>query len=149
MKYRYIDEGKKGGAKIELGGKRFGNVGYFIEPTIFSNVHEDMKIMQEEIFGPVCSIASFKTEEDAIAMANKTNYGLSAGIHTTNLNTMARVSAGLNAGTIWVNTYNNLHHQLPFGGFKQSGIGKELGEAALAGYTKAKTITARLTGPIF
>lgn len=105
--------------------------------------------MQEEIFGPVCSIASFKNEDDVIHMANKTMYGLAAGVHTTNLHTAAKVSAGLKAGTVWINTYNNLHHQLPFGGFKQSGIGKELGEAALTGYMNAKTITTRLAGPVF
>ena len=108
-----------------------------------------MKIIKEEIFGPVCSIASFKDEDDVIAKANKTEYGLAAGIHTYNSNTIAKVSSGLKAGTVWVNTYNNLHHQLPFGGYKHSGIGKELGEAALANYMNSKTITQRLAGPIY
>lgn len=146
---RYIDSAKREGAKVEIGGNRFGNRGYFVEPTIFSNVSEEMTIFKEEVFGPVCSIAKFKTEEDAIALANKTEYGLAAGIHTYNLSTMAKVTAGIKAGTVWVNDYNNLNHQLPFGGFKQSGIGKELGEAALANYTQAKTITARMSAPIY
>jgi aldehyde dehydrogenase (NAD+) len=83
----YIDQGKEAGAKVETGGKRHGDVGYFIEPTIFSNVTEDMKIMQEEIFGPVCSIAKFKTKEDAIRVGNSTTYGLAAGMsqHVSNL----------------------------------------------------------------
>ncbi|MCJ1363703.1 aldehyde dehydrogenase (NAD(P)(+)) ald5 [Acarospora aff. strigata] len=145
----YIEEGKKSGAKVEIGGNRHGEKGYFIEPTIFSNVSEDMKIMQEEIFGPVCSIAKFKDEEDAIRVGNSTTYGLAAAVHTTNLNTAIRVSNALRAGTVWVNTYNTLHHQLPFGGYKESGIGRELGEAALANYTQTKTVSIRLGDALF
>jgi aldehyde dehydrogenase (NAD+) len=85
-----------------MGGARHGKEGYFIQPTIFSNVHEDMKIMQEEIFGPVCSIAKFKTEEDAIRVGNTSTYGLAAAVHTSNLNTAIRVSNELKAGTVWV-----------------------------------------------
>lgn len=147
--YSYIDAGKKEGAKVEIGGKRHGDQGYFIEPTIFSNVSEDMKIMQEEIFGPVCSIAKFKTMEDAIKVGNSTTYGLAAAVHTTNLNTAIKVSNGLRAGTVWVNTYNTLHHQLPFGGYKESGIGRELGEAALENYTQTKTVSIRLGDALF
>ena len=110
----YIDAGKQAGAKVETGGERKGDVGYFIEPTIFSNVTEDMKIMQEEIFGPVCSISKFGTKEDAIRIGNSTTYGLAAAVHTKNLNTAIEVSNGLKAGTVWVNCYNTLHHQLPF-----------------------------------
>jgi len=145
----YIDEGKKAGAKVEIGGQRKGDKGYFIEPTIFSNVSEDMKIMQEEIFGPVCSIAKFKDEEDVIRVGNGTTYGLAAALHTKNLNTAIRVSNALKAGTVWVNCYNLLHHQLPFGGFKESGIGRELGEAALDNYTQNKTVIIRLGDAMF
>jgi len=145
----FIDEGKKAGAKVETGGKRKGDVGYFIEPTIFSNVTEDMKIMKEEIFGPVCSIAKFKTKEDAIKVGNSSTYGLAAAVHTTNLNTAIEVSNKLKAGTVWVNTYNTLHHQLPFGGYKESGIGRELGEAALDNYTQTKTVSIRLGNALF
>ncbi|MCJ1375633.1 aldehyde dehydrogenase (NAD(P)(+)) ald5 [Loxospora ochrophaea] len=98
----YIDAGKKAGAKVEIGGERHGKEGYFIQPTIFSNVSEDMKIMQEEIFGPVCSIAKFKTIEDGIRVGNSTTYGLASAVHTTNLNTAIRVSNALRAGTVWV-----------------------------------------------
>jgi aldehyde dehydrogenase (NAD+) len=146
---RYIDTGKKEGAKVEIGGERHGDIGYFIQPTIFSNVSEDMKIMKEEIFGPVCSIAKFKDEADAIRLGNVTTYGLAAAVHTQNLNTAIRVSSALKAGTVWVNQYNMLHYTLPFGGYKESGFGRELGEAALANYTQTKTVSIRLGDAIF
>jgi aldehyde dehydrogenase (NAD+) len=145
----YIDAGKKAGATVEIGGARKGDKGYFIEPTIFSNVTEDMKIVQEEIFGPVCSISKFKTKEEAIKLGNSTTYGLAAAVHTKSLNTALEVSNALKAGTVWVNTYNTLHHQLPFGGFKESGIGRELGEAALDNYTQTKTVSIRLGDALF
>uniref|UniRef100_A0A1Y1KA00 Aldehyde dehydrogenase domain-containing protein n=1 Tax=Photinus pyralis TaxID=7054 RepID=A0A1Y1KA00_PHOPY len=145
----YIKSGKDEGATVEVGGERHGDKGYFIQPTIFSNVHADMKIMQEEIFGPVCSISKFKDEEEAIKLGNQTAYGLAAAIHTKDLNTSIRVSNALKAGTVWVNCYNMLSHQLPFGGFKESGIGRELGEAALANYTQNKSVAVRLGGALF
>lgn len=117
----YIQAGKDAGATVETGGSRKGEKGYFIEPTIFSNVTEDMKIMQEEIFGPVCTIAKFKNKEEVIRKGNSTTYGLAAAVHTKNLNTAIEVSNALKAGTVWVNTYNTLHHQMPFGGYKESG----------------------------
>jgi acyl-CoA reductase-like NAD-dependent aldehyde dehydrogenase len=117
---RYIKAGQDEGATVITGGKRKGTEGYFIEPTIFADVKDDMSIMQEEIFGPVCSIAKFKNKEDAIRLGNNTTYGLAAAVHTSNLNTAIEVSNALKAGTVWVNTYNTLHWQLPFGGFKSS-----------------------------
>ncbi|KAI7542311.1 Aldehyde, partial [Hortaea werneckii] len=145
----YIQAGKDAGAKVETGGNRKGDKGYFIEPTIFSNVTEDMKIMQEEIFGPVCSISKFKTKDEVIKTGNSTTYGLAAAVHTTNLNTAIEVANSLKAGTVWVNTYNTLHHQMPFGGYKESGIGRELGEDALANYTQTKTVSIRLGDALF
>ncbi|KAJ8118634.1 hypothetical protein OPT61_g448 [Boeremia exigua] len=145
----YIEEGKKAGATVETGGKRKGDKGYFIEPTIFSDVTEDMTIQQEEIFGPVCTISKFKTKEDAIKLGNNTTYGLAAAVHTTNLKTAIEVANALKAGTVWVNTYNTLHWQLPFGGFKSSGIGRELGEAALDNYVQTKTVSIRLGDVLF
>ncbi|KAF1956313.1 aldehyde dehydrogenase [Byssothecium circinans] len=145
----YIEEGKKAGAKIETGGKRIGDKGFFIEPTIFSNVTEDMKIVQEEIFGPVCTIAKFSTLDEAVKIGNNTTYGLAAAVHTSNLNTAINVSNALRAGTVWVNSYNTLHWQLPFGGYKESGIGRELGEAALDSYTQVKTVSIRLGDALF
>ncbi|KAK4223178.1 aldehyde dehydrogenase domain-containing protein [Podospora fimiseda] len=145
----YIKAGKEEGATVEIGGERHGEKGYFIQPTIFTNVKPDMKIMQEEIFGPVCAIAKFDTEEEVLHQAHDTIYGLAAAVHTKDLNTAIRVSNALRAGTVWVNCYNYLHHQAPFGGFAQSGIGRELGEAALANYTETKTVAIRLGGALF
>ncbi|KAI1476515.1 hypothetical protein K445DRAFT_321526 [Daldinia sp. EC12] len=145
----YIEEGKKGGATLETGGERHGDKGYFIKPTIFTNVTHDMKIMQEEIFGPVVAVAKFKTEEEVVHLGNDSAYGLAAAVHTSNINTAIRVSNELRAGTVWVNSYNLLHHQLPFGGYKESGIGRELGEAALANYTQNKSVSIRLGGAIY
>jgi len=126
----YIKAGKEEGAKITLGGERHGKEGYFIQPTIFTNVNEKMKIMQEEIFGPVVAIAKFKDVEDVLEKAHETFYGLAASVHTQNLNTAIEVSNRLQAGSVWVNCHNFLSHQMPFGGFKQSGIGRELGYSA-------------------
>ncbi|KAI0806425.1 aldehyde dehydrogenase [Xylaria sp. FL0064] len=145
----YIEEGKKGGATIATGGERIGDKGYFIKPTIFTNVTSDMKIMQEEIFGPVCALAKFKDEEEVIKLGNDSTYGLAAAVHTRDINTALRVSNSIKAGTVWVNCYNMLHHQLPFGGFKESGIGRELGEAALSNYTQTKSVSIRLAGALF
>ncbi|KAK1595131.1 aldehyde dehydrogenase [Colletotrichum navitas] len=145
----YIKAGKEEGATVETGGARHGDKGYFIQPTIFSNVRPDMKIMQEEIFGPVCAIAKFKDEAEVIKLGNDTTYGLASAVHTTNLNTAIRVSNALKAGTVWVNCYNLISYQVPFGGFKESGIGRELGEAALANYTQNKSVAIRLGGALF
>jgi aldehyde dehydrogenase (NAD+) len=145
----YIEDGKKAGATVLTGGARHGDKGYFIQPTIFSDVTEDMKIVKEEIFGPVITVSKFETEEEVLKMANNTSYGLASAVHTTNLNTAIRVSNSIRAGTVWVNQYNQLHHQLPFGGYKESGIGRELGEAALANYTQTKTVSIRLADALF
>ncbi|PHH88860.1 hypothetical protein CDD83_6960 [Cordyceps sp. RAO-2017] len=145
----YIKHGKDEGAVVEIGGERHGDKGYFIQPTIFSNVRSDMKIMQEEIFGPVCAITKFKDEEEAIQLGHETNYGLAAAVHTKDLNTAIRVSNALRAGTVWVNCYNVIRHETPFGGYKQSGIGRELGEEALANYTETKSVAIRMAGAMF
>ncbi|KAK2789862.1 aldehyde dehydrogenase (NAD(P)(+)) ald5 [Emmonsiellopsis sp. PD_33] len=145
----YIKEGKDAGATVEVGGERHGTEGYYIQPTIFSNVTDDMKIVKEEIFGPVCSIQKFKDEAEAIKIANNTSYGLAAAVHTTDLNTAIRVSNTLKAGTVWVNSYNLISYQAPFGGFKESGLGRELGEYALDNYTQIKTVRVRLGGALF
>ncbi|KAK4935859.1 aldehyde dehydrogenase (NAD(P)(+)) ald5 [Elasticomyces elasticus] len=145
----YIQSGKEAGAKVETGGDRHGDEGFFIQPTIFSNVSPDMKIMQEEIFGPVCTISKFETEEEVIKSGNETTYGLAAAVHTQNLNTALRVANSLKAGTVWVNNYNMISYQVPFGGFKESGIGRELGKYALANYTQVKSVRVRLGGALF
>ncbi|KAJ3096041.1 aldehyde dehydrogenase (NAD(P)(+)) ald5 [Phlyctochytrium planicorne] len=140
----YIEDGKKAGAKVELGGERHGDKGYFVQPTIFSEVNEDMKVVREEIFGPVVCVMKFKTEEEIVERANNSNYGLAAAIHTKNLSVAHRVASKLQAGTIWVNTYNNLSEQLPFGGYKESGIGRENGEYAIHEYTQVKAVYMNL-----
>lgn len=145
----YIKHGKEEGAIVETGGERHGTEGYFIQPTIFSNVSEDMKIMKEEIFGPVCSIAKFSTVDEILKIANKSSYGLAAAVHTANVNTAINVANALHAGTVWVNSYNMLHWQVPFGGYKESGIGRELGEAALSNYTQTKSVSIRLGEALF
>ena len=145
----YIKSGKEAGAKVETGGERHGTEGYFIQPTIFSGVSSDMKIMQEEIFGPVCSISKFESEDEVIKLGNETTYGLAAALHTTDLNTAIRVANALKAGTVWVNQYNMLSYQVPFGGFKESGVGRELGKYALANYTQVKSVRIRLGGALF
>ncbi|KAI9158338.1 aldehyde dehydrogenase [Paramyrothecium foliicola] len=143
----YIKTGKEEGATVLTGGERHGDKGYFIQPTIFSDVKPDMKIMREEIFGPVAAIAKFKDEEEVLALGNDSSYGLAAAVHTKDLNTAIRVSNALQAGTVWINCYNMLTPQVPFGGFKESGIGRELGEAALANYTQNKSVVMNLGVP--
>jgi aldehyde dehydrogenase (NAD+) len=119
----YIKAGKEEGATVEIGGERHGDKGYFIQPTIFSNVRNDMKIMQEEIFGPVCAIAKFKDESEVIKLGNDTNYGLASAVHTKDLNTAIRVSNALKAGTVWVNCCKcipPIYHTACANSFKQT-----------------------------
>ncbi|BCS18707.1 aldehyde dehydrogenase (NAD(P)(+)) ald5 [Aspergillus puulaauensis] len=145
----YINHGKQAGATVAVGGDRHGKEGYFIQPTVFTDVTSDMKIAQEEIFGPVVTIQKFKDEADAIKIGNSTDYGLAAAVHTKNVNTAIRVSNALKAGTVWINSYNMISYQAPFGGFKQSGVGRELGSYALENYTQIKTVHYRLGDALF
>lgn len=139
-----IESGKKEGATLECGGSRIGDKGFFIEPTVFSNVKDDMRISQEEIFGPVMQISKFKTIDEVIERANRTNYGLAASVFTKNLEDALMLAQGIRAGTIWVNCYDVLEAQAPFGGFKESGNGRELGEYGLQQYSEIKTVTIKL-----
>ena len=136
----YIESGKSEGATLHLGGKPASEKGYFIEPTIFTDVKPHMKIVQEEIFGPVVVVAKFKTENEVIELANDTSYGLAAGIQTKDYERAIRVTSALQAGTTWVNMYNFVHWSIPFGGYKESGFGRECGEAALENYTETKSV---------
>ncbi|KAI8393966.1 aldehyde dehydrogenase [Radiomyces spectabilis] len=144
----YIEIGKQEGAKLVYGGKRLGNRGYYIEPTVFTNCHNNMRIMREEIFGPVVAIGTFKTVEEAIELANDSDYGLAGGVYTTNLDTAIRVSNEIKAGTIWVNCFDVFDQSTPFGGYKQSGFGKELGKYALQEYTQVKVVKIQLNSKI-
>jgi aldehyde dehydrogenase (NAD+) len=139
----YIDSGRGEGATVACGGDRIGNRGYFIRPTVFSDVQDEMKIAKEEIFGPVMSVIPFDNLEEVIARANRTKYGLAAAVWTRDIRKALAVANGVRAGTIWVNCYNVLDTRAPFGGFKQSGIGRELGEYGLQQYTQVKTVIAK------
>ncbi len=140
----YIESGEKEGARLACGGNRIGNRGYFIEPTVFADVHDEMKIAKEEIFGPVMSVIPFKNLEEVILRANRTIYGLAAGVWTRDIKKAHAIADSVRAGTVWVNCYNILDTRAPFGGFKQSGTGRELGEYGLQQYTEVKTVIIRL-----
>jgi aldehyde dehydrogenase (NAD+) len=122
----YIELGKKEGARLICGGNRVGSKGYFVQPTIFADVNDDMKIAQDEILGPVMCITSFKNTDEVIERFNKTKYGLAAGIYCNDVNTVLRVTDELKAGSVWVNCFEIVVPQAPFGGYKQSGFGREL-----------------------
>ena len=140
----YIAAGNKDGAKCLTGGKRVGDRGYFIEPTVFADVKDDMKIARDEIFGPVMSILKFKDVDDVIARSNKTNFGLAAAVWTRDVQKALRLSNSLRAGTVWVNCYDVFDAAAPFGGYKMSGIGRELGEYSLEMYTEVKSVIMAL-----
>ncbi|XP_036382247.1 retinal dehydrogenase 1-like [Megalops cyprinoides] len=139
-----IDSGKKEGAKLECGGAAWGQKGLFIQPTVFSDVTDDMRIAKEEIFGPVQQIMKFRSIEEVIKRANNTHYGLAAGVFTNDINKALTIATALQAGTVWVNCYNAMSSQCPFGGFKMSGNGREMGEYGLQEYTEVKTVTVKI-----
>jgi aldehyde dehydrogenase (NAD+) len=140
----YIDAGKREGAKLLTGGNRVGQRGYFVEPTVFSDVRDNMKIAQEEIFGPVMSMIRFKTLDEVVQRANRTQYGLAAAVWTRDIGKAHAIAARARAGTVWVNCYDVFDAAAPFGGFKQSGIGREKGEYGLNSYLEVKTVYVRL-----
>lgn len=138
-----IESGKTEGAKLECGGKRVGDKGYFVEPTVFTGVNPSMRMAKEEIFGPVQLIFKFKDIDDVIDKANDTQYGLAAAVFTKDLDTAIKVSNSLEAGTVWVNTYNHFAFQAPFGGYKMSGQGREFGLYGIEAFLEIKTVTIR------
>ncbi|TKR89517.1 hypothetical protein L596_013610 [Steinernema carpocapsae] len=141
---QYIELGKRQGAQLVTGGRRRGDQGYFVEPTIFANVDDQMKIAQEEIFGPVMSVIRFEGMEDLVEKANNTIYGLAAAVVTKDVDKALHVANNIRAGTVWVNCYNVFDPAAPFGGYKMSGIGRELGEYGLQAYTEVKTVTIKV-----
>jgi (Z)-2-((N-methylformamido)methylene)-5-hydroxybutyrolactone dehydrogenase len=145
---RYLDIGKAEGARLVAGGKRLAELGdgFFVAPTVFADVTNTMRIAREEIFGPVVSIIRFKDEEEAIRVANDTEYGLVAGLWTQNVARAHRVAAQIQAGTVWVNTYRYVRHKIPYGGFKMSGLGRENGPEGLDAYLETKSTVIDLTG---
>jgi betaine-aldehyde dehydrogenase len=143
----YIDQGQRAGARLQLGGAPLEILnGRFIATTVFDEVRPEMAIAKEEIFGPVLSILTFETAEEAIEIANSTNYGLSSGIWTRDFDTALSVSRRIRTGTVWVNTFMDGYPELPFGGYKESGQGRELGRFAIEEFTELKTIQLHL-GP--
>jgi aldehyde dehydrogenase (NAD+) len=140
----YIEHGNKEGAHCLTGGKRHGKKGYFVEPTLFTGVTDEMKIAKEEIFGPVMQVMKFKDVNEVIERGNRTSYGLAAAVWTKDVTKAHRIANSLRAGTVWVNCYDVFDAAAPFGGYKQSGIGRELGEYSLELYTEIKTVTVAL-----
>jgi acyl-CoA reductase-like NAD-dependent aldehyde dehydrogenase len=140
----YIDAGKQEGARLVAGGNRVGSAGYFIEPTIFGGVRNEMKIAQEEIFGPVLVTIAFDHADQAVEMANQNPYGLAAAVWTRDIKKAHNISRQLRAGTVWINTYGLMDAALPFGGYKSSGFGRELGMHAIEHYTELKSVWLNL-----
>uniref|UniRef100_A0AC11D0X2 Aldehyde dehydrogenase 2 family member n=1 Tax=Ovis aries TaxID=9940 RepID=A0AC11D0X2_SHEEP len=140
----YIKSGKEEGAKLLCGGGAAADRGYFIQPTVFGDVQDGMTIAKEEIFGPVMQILKFKSMEEVVGRANNSKYGLAAAVFTKDLDKANYLSQALQAGTVWVNCYDVFGAQSPFGGYKLSGSGRELGEYGLQAYTEVKTVTVRV-----
>lgn len=141
----YIEKGKEEGARLVHGGERIKGDGFFLKPTVFADVTDDMTIAREEIFGPVMSVLDFDTEEEVMARANDTEFGLAAGVFTNDLTRAHRVVAGFEAGTCYINTYNDAPVEAPFGGTKASGVGRENSKAAIEHYSELKTVYVRLS----
>ena len=140
----YVERGKAQGARVVTGGERHGDKGFYIQPTIFADVKDDMDIVREEIFGPVLAVTKFKDLEEAVRRGNATDFGLAAAVWTRDIGKAHSVANRLNAGTVWINCYDVFDAAAPFGGFKRSGIGRELGEKALDNYLETKTVTVSL-----
>jgi len=144
---KYIRSGVDSGATLETGGERFGSKGYYIQPTVFSDVKDDMLIAKDEIFGPVQSILKFKDINEVIRRSNSSRYGLAAGVFTQNIDTANTLTRALRAGTVWVNTFDIFDAAIPFGGYKMSGQGREKGIYSLNNYLQVKAVVTPLKNP--
>ncbi|KAI3980183.1 hypothetical protein MKX01_033324, partial [Papaver californicum] len=143
----YIKSGVESGATVETGGARFGDKGYYIQPTVFSNVQDNMLIAKDEIFGPVQSILKFKDLSEVIKRSNATTYGLAAGVFTQNIDTANTLTRALRVGTIWINCFDVFDAAIPFGGYKMSGHGREKGVYSLDNYLQVKAVVTSLNNP--
>lgn len=142
---KFIESGIQEGATLIAGGHRFGKEGFFVEPTVFANVTDNMQIAKEEIFGPVQCILKFNTFEEVVQRANNTKYGLASGVITKDINKALNFAKAVDSGTVWVNCYDAITPQTPFGGFKMSGIGRDMGKESIEAYLETKTITIKLS----
>ena len=141
----YLSSGLDAGAHAPAGGGRAGERGYFVQPTVLTDTKPDMKVEREEIFGPVvCAIPFNSEEDDVIASGNDTNYGLAAGVWTRDINKAHRTANRLRAGTVWINCYSVFDAAMPFGGYKESGWGREMGHNALDNYLETKSVVTQL-----
>ena len=143
---RHIEGARNAGATIALGGARLDRTGMYVEPTVVTGVTPDMAIAREEVFGPVLSVLTFNDLDDAVAIANATLYGLSAAVWSRDFSTCMDAARRIRAGTIWINTFLEGHAELPFGGYRESGIGRELGRLATEDYTESKTLQMHIGG---
>lgn len=144
----YINRAKKSGMKLATGGEKAYNTGFFIQPTIFVDLPDSAEMQTEEIFGPVMGISKWSSEDEVIARSNNSNFGLAAGIFSENVHIINRVSRRIQAGTVWVNCYNNFDSATPFGGYKESGVGREKGSEGLKNYLQTKTVIQPLQGEL-
>jgi len=140
----YIDNGRNEGAEVVVGGSQRGSRGYFMEPTVFVNTNPSMKVVREEIFGPVLVVQPFKELDEVAAMMNDSDYGLAAGIWTRDISKAHLLARKVRAGTVWINCYHAVDAALPFGGYRQSGWGREMGHEVLNAYTEVKAVCAQL-----
>jgi phenylacetaldehyde dehydrogenase len=140
----YLDAGQKDGASAVVGGDRSGDRGYFVQPTILTDTTPDMSVVREEIFGPVVCAMPFDQPEDIVPVANDSNYGLAAGVFTKDISKAHRTAKLLRAGTVWINTYHVFDAAMPFGGYKESGWGREMGSQVLDNYLETKSVVAAL-----
>jgi len=140
----YLQSGKQQGAEAVVGGERFGHRGYFVQPTVLTDTNPDMKVVREEIFGPVVCAIPFDSPDEIVPVANDTNYGLAAGVFTRDISKAHRTAKRLRAGTVWINTYHVFDAAMPFGGYKESGWGREMGSQVLNNYLETKSVVTAL-----
>jgi len=140
----YLESGRKEGAQSVVGGGRYGDRGYFVQPTVLTKTNPNMQVVREEIFGPVLTAEPFETVEDIVPVADETRYGLAAGVFTRDISKAHRTAKRLRAGTVWINCYHVFDAAMPFGGYKESGWGREMGHQVLDNYLETKSVVAAL-----